>query len=147
MRQSLADAKINQARDSENQAKADKDNTSTKSQLAEDQNYLATVKQQCADRETEHNAQQASRAAELEAVDKAISILTNPDMQAATGDQLGAKGWASFMQMEPDARSEAADAIQQVARKYKVVQLAQLAVRVRDGPFDKVMGTRERMGD
>lgn len=131
-------------RDEEADAQVEKDLAGAQQQLKEDEKLQAETIASCAENKKRHEAEVISRREELEALNQALEILSNPDMMAATDSQLGKKGYLSFVQTD-DGRQEASDAISKVARKYRAVELAQLAVAVREGPFNKVMKMIEEM--
>lgn len=134
----LEEVRADQAEATETQADAQKRLTAAVDQLSEDKKVQTVTQHNCDDGEKTQAAEQKSRAEETRVIQETIDILSGKDV--TTGG--GAGSFASFLQLRSDdLRVAASSEIAKLASRYRAVNLAQLAVAVRDGPFDKVMGT------
>lgn len=140
-RQMSAD-KQSSAEQSSVNAKCSGDLDSSNASLKSNEDYLASLNQQIKDKQTAYNDDQKTWAAEVDALGKAIEILSNPEALAAHT----AVADASFLQTSDDGtRGRLVTIVQNLARKYHSVGLAQLAVRVNEDPFAKVKTLIEDM--
>jgi len=98
--------------------------------LAADQAFFKSMTEKCAIADREYDARQTSRATEIEAVTKAISILDSDEAQ-----DLGKKTMYSFTQTQTSTHSEsrnrASEVLSAAAQKFYNPRLAVLALRTR----------------
>lgn len=129
------------------QAKEDSDDTSAS--LTEDQQFLLMLKDKCSLTDQEWKERQATRQTEMNAVSKAISILTSDDARDLFSKVFNPDG-ASFLQEKRvvklrSSRQLAADALKAVAISHGNPKLAALATRVRLDAFTKVIAAIDKM--
>merc|ERR1719405_289873 len=129
------------------QAKADAegDLTDTTTTRDEDEKYLADLTATCEQKASDFESRQQLRAEEIEAIEKAIEIISsaavsgNAEKHLPTLVQL--KG-AALSQLRADGRSptqqRVAQYLQDRSRELNSRVLSALAVRVADDPFKKV---------
>merc|ERR1719281_323442 len=129
------------------QAKSDasgdlKDTTSTRD---EDSKYLAKLTSTCEQKASDFESRQQLRAEEIEAIEKAIEIISSGAVSGNADKHLPSllqtKGPA-LAQLRADARSpvqaKVAQYLQEQGRHLNSRVLSALAVRVSDDPFKKV---------
>merc|ERR1719409_41847 len=107
---------------------------------SEDEEFLATLTKQCADKTAQYEDLKMVRANEEAAIAQAISIL-NSD---AAFDSFGATAAASsgatgFIQLS--ARVQVKRLLEKTARKHKSLRLAKIASQVEKNPFAMVIKT------
>jgi len=154
LKQSLTDSinTANRDRKNDQNSLAQNQETSGKAvgDLAEEENSLSTnqaglkdLVSTCAQRNKDYEAEVVSRNEELEALGKAIEILTDPAFAAAN------QGRTDFLQLSgaDDARARAVAIIRSTARQFRSVALAQLAIRAGEDQFGKVKGLIREMID
>jgi len=119
----------------------------TKKQLAEDEKALADLNTECDAKSKEYEANQVVRAAELEAIKKAIEIISSGAVSGA-----GEKHLPQFQQVsatsmsqlrssereDPDVRQRVMSYLQGRAQKLGSRYLSLVAARAADDPFKKV---------
>jgi hypothetical protein len=130
------------------QAKADAegDLTDTTTTRDEDQKYLAELTGTCSQKAGDFESRQQLRAEEIEAVSKAIEILSNEKVQklgnAQSFAQKGAKSATALASLRSDGRSPVQEKVAAFLRsrseQLNSRMLSALAVRVADDPFAKV---------
>jgi len=110
-----------------------------------DEKYLADLQSSCSQKTRDFELRQKLRAEELEAVDKAIEILSSDDVSGAADRNL-----PGFIQASKPAlaqlrnsvtipsQSAAAAYLEMQSRKLKSHMLAALSVRVTEDPFTKI---------
>merc|ERR1719421_347597 len=125
----------------------------TSATLKEDEKYFADLNVQCTTKSEEFEARQKMREEELEAIAKAIEVMSSGTVSGAADEHLPAftqthKSFALFRaQAETQVQKERAAAVHRVmiflqgrAQKADSRILANLAARVTEtGPFDKVV--------
>merc|ERR1719453_866383 len=107
--------------------------------LSADSAALADTQNQCKETNANYEMRVKAREEETSTISEAISILSNPDFAAATGE---------FLQMNDneDVREQVSNILQSAADKYSSTAFAQLASRARVGDaFGKVKGLIEDM--
>jgi len=143
----LADKQAMKATRLEDAAEAKADLEVTKKQLAEDEKALADLNTECAAKSQEYEKNQVVRAAELEAIKKAIEIISSDAVSGA-----GEKHLPQFQQVsattlsqlrssqkeDPDVRQKVMSYLQGRAQKLGSRYLSLVAARAADDPFKKV---------
>jgi hypothetical protein len=146
LKQSLTDSLATAERDRKNHQDELATNTELKGKaegaLAEASDALSSNEKLLQDRNAECDQEAedyknavASRNEELEAISKAVQILTDPKFAAATA----ARG-ASFLDLSHTPRLRAVGVLRGLARKYRSVELATIAVRAGEDTFGKIKG-------
>merc|ERR1719160_2467871 len=121
-------------------AKGDLDDTTTTRD--DDTKYLADVTATCEQKSAAFEERQALRAGEIEAVEKAIEILSSGAVSGASEKHLPQLLQTSFAQLRSVDRSpaqlEVAAFLKDQGRKFNSRILKVLAMRVEEDPFKKV---------
>jgi hypothetical protein len=136
--------KAKRARESA-QAKADL--AATKQDLAEDEKTLAEVESTFAAKTDQYNENQEVRKAELEALNKAIEIISSPAVSTSYADHINLAelmSKTSFLQTRStkarvESRHRVATFLQRKAALLSSTALKNLAAQVESNPFDKVI--------
>jgi len=114
----------------------------TKADLAEDQTTLKDMKATFAAKSDTFKANQAIRKQELEAIGKAIEIISNPNVSGSYGKHISfVQAAKSFLQVR-SVSSRQMGVAQFLARKASLLSsaaLKNLAAQVQSSPFDKVV--------
>jgi len=131
------------------QDKVDLDDTT--SSLAEDEKFLMNLKETCAMNDSEYEQRVKERQLEIEAVAKALEILTSDDAHdlftktfSLTQEDVDQEGAPSLMQMgsasqRQKRKNEASKLLAEVAKKTGNPRLSALAVKVRLDAFKRVI--------
>merc|ERR1719420_2342905 len=123
---------------------AKKDKEDTEAELAANKEYLDKVREKCRLIDLQYEARQKTRQLEIEAVTKAMSMLTSDEAM-----DLGTATFNSFFQREAAEhrvqQSEASDLLHAVAKKIQSPRLAAFALRVRLDAFTKVKAAIDDM--
>merc|ERR1719387_1642547 len=114
----------------EDAAGAKGDLADTTASRDEDQKYLDDLNAQCTQKSNDFEARQQLRAEELEAIQKAIEIISSPDVAGASGKHLALVQKSFALRASGTARVP--------ADKVQSKQLALLAAEVAADPFAKV---------
>jgi len=130
-------------------AKAKVDLKDTKSSLAADQEFLTMLKEKCQMTDQEWEERQKTRQDEIEAVSKALAVLSSDDAH----DLFTKTFNPSFLQKESSAqesasaarRSKVTAALTLAAKRLNNPRLAALATRVRLDSFTKVKAAIDEM--
>jgi len=136
-------AKVKAEREQE-RADAEKDLAETTQQRDEDQKYLDDLKALCAQKKTDFEARQALRAGEIEAIEKAIEIISSTAVAGA-----GEKHLPQLMQksvalaqlrsvQQSPLQQKVAQFLQDRAQSSGSKLLALVAQKAADDPFKKV---------
>merc|ERR1719393_222388 len=111
----------------------------------DDVNYLADLKATCAQKASDFEARQQLRAEEIEAIEKAIEIISSGAVAGAAEEHLPTlvqMKASSLAQLRADGRSptqtKVAEYLRDQARNLNSRVLSALAVRVESDPFKKV---------
>jgi len=127
--QELADA-------DEKNSKAKEDLHDTKNSFSSDEEFLMMLKEKCSMTDSEWEERQKTRQLEMEAVSKALAVLSGDDAH-----DLFTKTF-NFVQMESsmrsNARAQASKLLSAVSNKVQNPRLATLAVKVRLDAFTRV---------
>merc|ERR1719240_999283 len=146
LKDSIAQAENQRAKKAKTKAQREEDAASAKGDLAdttdshdEDVKYLEDLNAQCTQKSADFEARQQLRAEELEAIQKAIEIISSPDVAGAEGKHLSlVQSFAlRASAANPDARRVAAY-LQSRGEKLQSKQLQLLAQEVAADPFAKV---------
>jgi len=135
--QAQLDTKTQELADTnEKNAQAKEDTQDTKKSLAADQKFLAMLKEKCTITDSEWEQRQKTRQLEMEAVSKALAVLSSDDAH----DLFTKTFNPSFLQVEEgsDRRVEVSKLLSAVAQKVQNPRLATLATRVRLDAFTRV---------
>merc|ERR1719421_1634473 len=124
-------------------AQAEADLADTTAAMEADKKYLADLTATCAQKTSDFEARQALRAEELEAIEKAMEIVSSGAVAGAGEKHLpGLLQTTSLAQLRADARSPNQDRVvqyfQDKSRQLNSRILSMLAVRAADDPFKKV---------
>jgi len=122
----------------EKNAQAKEDLEDTKKSLSADEEFLMMLKEKCSMTDKEWEERQKTRQLEMEAVSKALAVLSGDDAH----DLFTRTFNPALVQMEVSATSErrdqAAKLLSQVAKKLNSPRLSALAYRVRLDAFTRV---------
>jgi chromosome segregation ATPase len=122
----------------EKNAQAKEDLEDTKKSLSADEEFLMMLKEKCAMTDKEWEERQKTRQLEMEAVSKALAVLSGDDAH----DLFTRTFNPSLVQMEAAAtskrREQASKLLSQVAKKLNSPRLSALAYRVRLDAFTRV---------
>merc|ERR1712008_134383 len=122
----------------EKNAQAKEDIEDTKKSLSADEEFLMMLKEKCAMTDKEWEERQKTRQLEMEAVSKALAVLSGDDAH----DLFTRTFNPALMQMEAAAssqrREQASKLLSQVAKKLNSPRLSALAYRVRLDAFTRV---------
>jgi hypothetical protein len=131
-------------------ADAEGDLSDTTATKEADEKYLADLKATCEMKATDFESRQQLRAEEIEAIEKAIEILSSGDVAGNAAKHLpsmlqakhGNSNSNAFAQLRADAGAKsqvrAAEYLHLQAKRLNSNMLSALAVRARDDPFAKV---------
>jgi DNA repair exonuclease SbcCD ATPase subunit len=125
----------------EKNAQAKVDLEDTKNSLSADQKFLMMLKEKCSLTDKEFQERTATRQLEMEAVSKAMTILSGDDAHdlfARTFNPAAASFLQSGATQHSQRRQQASKLLSKVASKTHNPRLAQLAVRVKLDAFTKV---------
>mmetsp|Transcript_21697 Transcript_21697/g.67682 ORF Transcript_21697/g.67682 Transcript_21697/m.67682 type:complete len:691 (+) Transcript_21697:48-2120(+) len=125
------------ATDKEN-AESKEDLEDTRSQLAADEEFLATLKSKCSRTDKEFEVRQKARQVEMEAVSKAIAVLSSDKSHALFDRTLGTSLLQRRAERRSAGRAHAADLLAAAARRLGSPKLAALAYKVRIDAFKRV---------
>merc|ERR1719428_673945 len=119
-------------------AQAKEDIEDTRAKLSADEQFLMMLKEKCQMTDQEWEERQKTRQLEMEAVSKALAILSSDDAH----DTFTRTFNPEFLQMESSSlkslRSEAAQLLKTVAQKVNSPRLSAIAVRCRLDAFTRV---------
>merc|ERR1719401_3413041 len=117
---------------------AKQDLIDTKASLTADEEFLMMLKEKCQMTDKEWEDRQKTRQLEMEAVSKALAVLSGDDAH----DIFTRTFNPAFVQVaaaaSADRRSQAADVLSRVARKFNNPKLSTLAYRVKLDAFERV---------
>merc|ERR1719181_2118856 len=129
--QELADTDLKNA-----QAKEDLEDT--KKTLSADEQFLMMLKEKCSMTDAEWEERQKTRQLEMEAVSKALAILSGDDAHDLFTKTFNPSLLQKENSMNSERRSQASKLLSAVATKLQNPRLATLAVRVRLDAFTRV---------
>jgi len=129
----------------EAQAKAEGDMGDTSDQMADDTKYLDDLTATCGEKSQAFEARQQLRAEELEAIEKAIEIVSSGAVSGNADKHLPSliqtKSGNAFAQLRTTLSNDQARVVQYLQQRSKQLNsrvLAMLAVRASEDPFVKV---------
>jgi hypothetical protein len=132
----------------EKHAQSKTDLTSTEDTLQADTVYLASVKEHCANIDAEMEERTKTRQMEMQAVSKAMSVLTSDEATDLFSDTLGlVQHRATFVQLSKSDRARLVKALQATAKTSHDPRLSILAMRARGDVFAKVRESLQEMVD
>merc|ERR1712072_1181575 len=137
--QEQADTKTQELADTdEKNAQAKEDIEDTKESLAADEEFLMMLKEKCSMTDSEWEERQKTRQLEMEAVSKALAILSGDDAHDLFTKTFNPSLLQKENSMHSERRSQASKLLSNVAQKLQNARLATLAVRVRLDAFTRV---------
>jgi len=119
-------------------AQAEEDLADTKSSLSADEAFLLALKEKCAATDAEWDARQKTRQMEMEAVSKAIAILSGDDAHDVFTKTFNPALLQKETSLNSQRRSEASKVLSAVAKKVGSPRLSAMAMSVRLDAFVKV---------
>jgi len=125
----------------EKNAQAKEDREDTMESLSADQKYLMNLKEKCSLTDKEFEERLKTRQLEMQAVSKAIAILSSDDAMDTFSSTFSfvQKSQTSVMKnLKSKKRADASKLLSAVARKYNNPHLMTLAMKVRLDAFEKV---------
>jgi hypothetical protein len=137
--QAQIDSKTQELADTDEKlAQSKQDVEDTKASLSADEQFLMMLKEKCQMTDKEWEERQKTRSLEMEAVSKALAILSSDDSHDLFTKTFNP---ASFVQTATDAssaRDKASATLMAIAKKTKNPRLATLATQVRLDAFTRV---------
>merc|ERR1719393_664756 len=133
------------AKRSAESARAKSDLAATKKNLADDEKTLADMEATFAAKSDQFKANQEVRKAELEAIGKAIEIISDPSVAGSYGEHVNlAQSRTSLLQVRSararvSSRQRVVSFLEKKAALLSSVALKSLASQVESNPFDKVV--------
>merc|ERR1719377_510804 len=122
----------------EKNAQAKEDIEDTKASLSADEQFLLMLKEKCSMTDSEWEERQKTRQLEMEAVSKALAVLSSDDAHDLFTKTFNPSFIQKETSMHSERRSQASKLLSTVARKVQSPRLATLAVRVRLDAFTRV---------
>merc|ERR1719420_1317318 len=119
-------------------AQAAQDLKDTKAQLAADEEFLADMRPKCAAADKEYEARVKARTAEIQAVSETIGILTSDEANDAFTKSMNFVQ-RSMTKKTSMRREQASKLLREASKKFKSVQLLNLASSARLDAFGKVI--------
>merc|ERR1712227_529083 len=137
--QAQIDTKTQELADTdEKNAQAKEDIEDTKKTLSADEEFLMMLKEKCSMTDAEWEERQKTRQAEMEAVSKALAILSGDDAHDLFTRTFNPSLLQKENAMHSERRAQASKLLSAVAKKLQNPRLATLAVRVRLDAFTRV---------
>merc|ERR1740117_1953394 len=122
----------------EKNAQAKQDIEDTKNNLSADEQFLMMLKEKCSMTDSEWEERQKTRQLEMEAVSKALAVLSGDDAHDLFTKTFNPALLEKESTTHSQRRSQASKLLSAVAKKLQNPRLAQLAYRVRLDAFTKV---------
>merc|ERR1740117_1209825 len=142
LKKEIEEKSVLKAKRSRESAQAKADLASTQKELAEDEKTLAHPKATFAAKSDQFKANQEVRKAELEAIGKAIEIISDPSVSGSYSEHVNlAQTKTSLLQVRSAQRStrRLTAFLQKKAQLLSSKALKTLAMQVEGNPFDKVV--------
>merc|ERR1719399_284656 len=147
LKKEIEEKTVLKAKRAKESAQAKADLAATKADLAEDEKTLAEVESTFAAKTDQYNENQEVRKAELEALSKAIEIISSPAVSTSYADHINLAelmSKTSFLQTRStkarvESRHRVAQFLQRKAALLSSTALKTLAAQVESNPFDKVI--------
>jgi len=122
----------------EKNALAKQDREDTIEALSADEKYLMNLKEKCALTDKEFEERLKTRQLEMQAVSKAMAVLTSDDAKDTFSSALGFVQVKTTQTMKSQKRTKASKVLAAVAKKFNNPNLMTLAMQVRLDAFTKV---------
>merc|ERR1719407_5143 len=122
----------------EKNAQSKQDIEDTKASLGADEQFLLMLKEKCSMTDSEWEERQKTRQLEMEAVSKALAVLSSDDAHDLFTKTFNPSLVQKESAMHSERRSQASKLLSAVAHKLQNPRLATLAVRVRLDAFTRV---------
>merc|ERR1719324_215494 len=122
----------------EKKAVAEQDKADTMETLDADQKYLVNLKEKKAQAEQEFEERLATRQLEMQAVSKAMAVLTSDDAKDLFSSSLGFIQTKSTAHVKSTRRAAASKVLEALARKHNNPHLMTLAMKIKLDAFTKV---------
>merc|ERR1719236_87593 len=122
----------------EKNAQAKEDVEDTKKSLSADEQFLMMLKEKCSMTDSEWEERQKTRQLEMEAVSKALAVLSSDDAHDLFTKTFNPSLLQVANAMHSERRAQASSLLSAVAKKLQNPRLATLAVRVRLDAFTRV---------
>jgi len=122
----------------EKNALAKQDREDTIEALSADEKYLMNLKEKCALTDKEFEERLKTRQLEMQAVSKAMAVLTSDDAKDTFSSALGFVQVKTTQKMKSQKRTDASKVLAAVARKFNNPNIMTLAMQVRLDAFTKV---------
>merc|ERR1712232_456616 len=110
----------------------------TKKTLSADEQFLMMLKEKCSMTDAEWEERQKTRQLEMEAVSKALAVLSTDDAHDLFTKTFNPSLLQTESAMNSERRAQAAKVLSNIAKKLQSPRLATLAVRVRLDAFTRV---------
>jgi len=137
--QAQVDAKTTELADTDEKNANDKEDLDdTKNTLSADESFLMMLKEKCAMTDSEWEERQKTRQLEMEAVSKALAVLSGDDAHDLFTKTFNPALLEKESATHSKRRSQASKLLSAVAKKLQNPRIAQLAYRVRLDAFTKV---------
>merc|ERR1711904_187697 len=137
--QEQIDSKTQELADTdEKNAQAKEDVADTKKSLSADEQFLMMLKEKCSMTDSEWEERQKTRQLEMEAVSKALAVLSSDDAHDLFTKTFNPSLLQKESSMGSERRTQASKLLAAVAQKVQNPRLATLAVRVRLIAFTRV---------
>merc|ERR1712232_1059537 len=137
--QSQIDTKTQELADTDEKlAQAKEDIEDTKNSLAADEKFLMMIKEKCQMTDKEWEERQKTRQLEMEAVSKALAILSGDDAHDLFTKTFNPALLQEESRLQSDRRKAASELISQVAKKFNNPKLSTLAYQVKLDAFTRV---------
>merc|ERR1711957_339387 len=137
--QAQIDSKTQELADTdEKNAQAKEDIEDTKNTLSADEQFLMMLKEKCSMTDAEWEERQKTRQLEMEAVSKALAVLSSDDAHDLFTKTFNPSLLQTESAMNSERRAKAAKVLSNIAHKLQSPRLATLAVRVRLDAFTRV---------
>merc|ERR1719504_306912 len=137
--QAQIDSKTQELADTdEKNAQSKEDVADTKKSLSADEQFLMMLKEKCSMTDSEWEERQKTRQLEMEAVSKALAVLSSDDAHDLFTKTFNPSFVQAEASMHSERRTEASKVLSAVAQKLNNPRLATLAVRVRLDAFTRV---------
>merc|ERR1711874_255815 len=137
--QEQIDSKTQELADTdEKNAQAKEDLEDTKKSLSADEQFLMMLKEKCSMTDSEWEERQKTRQLEMEAVSKALAVLSGDDAHDLFTKTFNPSFLEKEASLNSQRRSQASKLLSSVAQKLQSPRLATLAVRVRLDAFTRV---------
>jgi len=122
----------------EKKAAAEQDKADTMESLDADQKYLVNLKEKCALTDKEYEERLKTRQLEMQAVSKAMAVLTSDDAMDLFSSTFSFLQKESMANLKSKRRTNASKLLADLARKHSNPKLMTLAMKIRLDAFEKV---------